>query len=103
MFIFSEIIMAVTVIAIATAKDGKEAELKAELTKLVEPSRKDEGCIGYVLHQSIESGGEFMFYEKWESKELLQQHIGNEPLQNFMKISPELLNGELIVSLWNEV
>lgn len=95
--------MAVTVIAIATAKEGKGAELKAELTKLVEPSRKDEGCISYVLHESDETAGEFMFYEKWESKECLEKHIGQEPLQNFIKISEDLLEEQLIVSLWNEV
>jgi quinol monooxygenase YgiN len=41
---------------------------------LVEPTRKEPGCLGYNLHQSKSDKTQFMFYEQWASKEALAAH-----------------------------
>lgn len=95
--------MPLTVIAIATAKAGKEAELKAELSALVAPSRSHDGCINYDLHQSTENNAEFMFHENWESAKHLQDHLAQPVLQDFLAKSKDLLAEDLIVSTWKNI
>ena len=44
------------------------------LHQLVEPTRKEPGCLAYNLHQSKADKTQFMFYEQWASKEALDAH-----------------------------
>ena len=100
---FKEIIMAITLIVTLTAKPGKEEELKAELISLVEPSRKDAGCINYDLHQSTDDKVKFMFHENWETAKDLEAH-GAKPIgQAFMAKADELLAGDMEVSIWENI
>ncbi|MBZ0111475.1 MAG: antibiotic biosynthesis monooxygenase [Thermoanaerobaculia bacterium] len=69
-----------TIIAHITAKPGKTKFLRAELEKLVDPTRAEEGCLQYDLHQDNENHAHFMFYENWESRDLWQAHIKNQHL-----------------------
>ena len=57
----------ITVLAIARAKPGMEAELGKRLLAMVEPSRTEEGCISYDMHQSNEDPAIWMAYETWRS------------------------------------
>jgi quinol monooxygenase YgiN len=53
--------------------------------KLIEPTRAEEGCLQYDLHQDNENSAHFTFYEKWENRDLWQKHMNNEHLKNYMK------------------
>jgi quinol monooxygenase YgiN len=64
------IIMAV----IVKAKSGQEDAVKEALLGMVEPTRKEPGCLCYNLHQSKSDRTQFMFYEQWASKEALDAH-----------------------------
>ena len=64
-----------TVVATIVAKPGCEKDVEALLTGLVEPSRRDKGCLRYDLHRSVDQSGTFLFYETWESKDLLDAHL----------------------------
>ena len=93
----------VTVVARMTAKPGKEAALKNELLGLVAPSRKDAGCLNYDLHQSPENPANFMFYENWESKALLDQHLATPHLKTFLAKAGDLLAGRPEIVLWEKI
>ena len=56
------------------AKAGKGNAVKEALSSLVEPTRKEPGCLCYNLHQSKSDPTQFMFYEQWASKEALDAH-----------------------------
>ncbi len=58
-----------TVMVLLEAKPGKEAEMKELLMGVVEPSRAEETCLGYHLHQDINNGSQFMLYETWTSQQ----------------------------------
>ena len=58
----------VSVIARLRAKPGKEGVVREELMGLVEPSRKETGCINYDLHLSDDTTGLFLFHETWASR-----------------------------------
>ena len=72
----------VTVLARVKAKPGKEAAVHRELLSLVEPSRKDDGCINYDLHQSKDNPALFMFHENWTCREHLDSHLAKPDLQS---------------------
>lgn len=78
-----------TVVATIVAKPGCEKDVEALLTGLVEPSRKDKGCLLYDLHRAVDQPGTFLFYETWESKELLDAHLETPHLANMReKLGP---------------
>lgn len=64
----------VHVLALFTAAPGKEAELEEALTALVEPTRKEAGCIRYDLVRGLGKPTEFAFIEEWESAAHLDTH-----------------------------
>jgi quinol monooxygenase YgiN len=61
-------------VAMVKAKAGEEDAVKQALMSLVEPTRKEPGCLCYNLHQSKTDKTQFMFYEQWASKEALSAH-----------------------------
>jgi quinol monooxygenase YgiN len=90
-----------TVIAFMKAAPGKEAELKAELEALVEPTSQEDGYVNYDLHQGVEDPSAFYFYENWESAEKLDAHLATPHLVRFAGMLGDLLdeNGLTITRL----
>ena len=60
--------------AMVKAKPGQEEAVKDVLVALVEPTRKEPGCLCYNLHQSKSDKTQFMFYEQWASKAAIDAH-----------------------------
>ena len=73
-----------TIVANIVANADKIDMVKAELMKLINITRAEVGCINYDLHQDNENPAHFLFYENWESRELWQNHMDNQHLQNYM-------------------
>ena len=73
-----------TIIANIKAKADKIDLVKAELLKLIDITRAENGCIKYDLHQDNESPAHFTFYENWENREIWQAHMGNQHLQDYL-------------------
>jgi quinol monooxygenase YgiN len=65
---------AVILTAAVKAKPGEEDAVKEALLSLVEPTRKEAGCICYNLHRSKSDPTEFLFYEQWASQADLDAH-----------------------------
>lgn len=74
-----------TIVAQIWAKEEKRELVKAELIKLIAPTKAEEGCINYDLHQDNEDPNLFLFFENWESRELWQRHMNNAHLAEYMK------------------
>ena len=81
----------ITVVARFKAKEGADAKLRELLLTLIGPSRSDAGCIQYDLHQGIDDPSYFIFYEIWESKELLDKHSATSHLQNARSMTKDLV------------
>lgn len=67
-----------TVVAKLVAKKESVEIVKSELLKLVAPTRGEEGCIDYNLHQDNDHPALFIFYENWESAACLEKHINSD-------------------------
>src|ERR1700691_5866456 len=57
------------------AVPGRENDLARELFALVEPTRKEAGCLAYELHVDQENPGKLMFYEKFADQAALDFHV----------------------------
>ncbi|MBX9951959.1 MAG: antibiotic biosynthesis monooxygenase [Candidatus Obscuribacterales bacterium] len=66
------------------AVPGKEKELKEVLTRMIEPTRKEPGCIAYQLYANVNSDT-FFFYELWESPAHLDAHGKTDHYQRLVK------------------
>ena len=73
-----------TIVANIKAHPDKVDLVKSELLKLIDITRKEEGCINYDLHQDNDNPAHFMFYENWSSRELWQAHMSNDHLKAYM-------------------
>ncbi len=63
------------IVARIEANAGQESLVRTALSKLIEPTLKEAGCIQYDLHQDNDNPALFMFYEIWENRELWQNHL----------------------------
>ena len=81
----------VHVIARFTAKAGKEDELKAVLTALVPPTRRELGCYQYDLLAEAADPREFCFVERWDDNEALDQHLETEHLKKALAAIEDLV------------
>ena len=75
------------------AKPGKEEALREAALKLIEPTRKEDGCVQYDLHVSTKNPGQFVFYENWTSAEHLAKHAASDHLKAFGEVRADLLDG----------
>lgn len=73
-----------TIVANILAKADRVELVKAELLKLIDITRAEEGCINYDLHQDNTNPAHFIFYENWESRELWLAHMENQHLKEYM-------------------
>ena len=66
---------AVTLTVILRAREGQETLLEAELRAMVGPTRKEEGCLRYDLHRSVDTPGALLLHEVWTSREAHTEHM----------------------------
>ena len=57
--------------------------LKAELEKLLPPTRAEAGCHFYELHVDHADENHFMFHESWVSKDALNTHMASNHIKAF--------------------
>ncbi|WP_394202960.1 putative quinol monooxygenase [Shewanella waksmanii] len=74
-----------TIVANIIAHDDHIELVKAELIKLIKPTRTEEGCINYDLHQDEQNPAHFVFYENWQSRALWRQHMENDHLKAYLQ------------------
>ncbi len=80
-----------TVVAQIQAKPGKEEDVRRLLLTLIEPTRKEEGCVQYDLHVHTGDPGRFVFYENWTSREHLDRHLASPHLAAAVALAGDLL------------
>lgn len=91
------------VAARAQAKPGKEDALRATLMGLIEPTRAEAGCVQYDLHEEKGKPGSFLFFEKWTSKQALDEHMAMPYLKALFAAVPELVEGAPVIGLYDQI
>ncbi len=82
------------VIAKVKARPGKVNELLSVLGSMVEPTRKEPGCISYKLLQNNEDPTDFALIEEWQSSTALQSHFATKHFKDALVKLPNLVAAE---------
>lgn len=56
----------------------KRTELIQTLLSMIEPVRKEKGCLGYDVFCDMEGREVFSLIEEWKTREDLDRHMGSE-------------------------
>ncbi len=59
--------------------------IKSELLKLIAPTKLENGCLQYDLHQDRDNEGIFVFYEIWENKSCWIAHDSKSHVIDFKR------------------
>jgi quinol monooxygenase YgiN len=65
---------AVTLLVQLRAKQGQHLSLESEIRALIAPTRKEEGCLQYDFHRSLDDPNHFLLHEVWASRQHHQAH-----------------------------
>jgi quinol monooxygenase YgiN len=60
-------------------------QLKTVVLALVEPARRELGCLRYELYADVDREGDLILVEAWRDQAALDEHIAEPYLQNFTK------------------
>ncbi|MRS01855.1 antibiotic biosynthesis monooxygenase [bacterium] len=89
----------IVVLARIKARQDSTETVKSELLKMVEPTRKEAGCITYQLHQDIEDPSIFVFYEIWQSAASLERHKDTDHYRHYASIVFGLIEERVVNKL----
>ena len=82
------------VIARVKARPGKVNELVSLLSSLVEPTRKEPGCISYILLQNNQDPTDLTLIEEWKNNTALESHFATKHFKDAMTKLPNLVAAE---------
>lgn len=85
-----------TVVAKVVAKSDSIEALRSELVKLIAPTRQEEGCLEYRLHQDNQDPAVFIFYENWQNKVALDQHMTSPHFTVYIKATEGLIANKAV-------
>lgn len=86
----------VTVVAKLTVREDSIAPVRVELLKMIAPTRREEGCIEYRLHQEMENPAVFIFYENWQNMECLTKHLNSQHFQEYVAAVGDLVVDKIV-------
>jgi quinol monooxygenase YgiN len=93
----------VIVVAEMIAKPGKADELRAVLKACIAPTRAETACLQYDLHESTEKPGNFVFFERWASRQALTEHLATPHLTALGAALPALLASEARILTYHKI
>jgi len=93
---------AVTLIVILRAREGQETLLEAELRALVSPTRKEDGCLRYDLHRSVDTPGVLLLHEVWATRDAHTEHTHSHHFLRWNARKDALLAGR-DATFWKQI
>jgi len=88
-----------TVVAKVVAKRECIDATRKELLKLVAPTRKEDGCIEYRLHQDNDDPAVFVFYENWQSEACLLSHMNSDHFKAYIAAVDGLIEDKVVFKM----
>lgn len=92
-------------VATFTAKTGKSDALRKALSDLLEPTRREEGCLHYTLNESLNNPNVFTMIERFKNRNAFDFHCNEPYILHFQEnILHELVDSNSIsVELYKEI
>lgn len=86
--------MTIRCVARVIAQPGKTDALRALLLQLLEPTRKEPGCVRYQLMQNTQDATDFTFVEEWRDEAAIAAHMDQPHVREVLGKVPPLLHGD---------
>ena len=94
------IIMTITAcIAKIDAKPEHREKVLFELSKIIAPTRQENGCISYDMYIDNSNSCVFMFYENWASEKDLDRHMESSHVSQCFEIIDDMLDSVEVTKL----
>jgi quinol monooxygenase YgiN len=91
------------VIARVKAKSDHVAEAREILSTLVEPTRREPGCVSYELLQNSADPTDFVFIEQWASAAAERAHFATPHVSSALQRLSGLLAAEPEICRYNTI
>lgn len=85
--------MSEVIVAIATVKEGREAEAEKAIRSCIEATHAEEGCERYALHRVKGESRKFVMVEKWRSQADIDAHFATPHLADLMTALGDAADG----------
>jgi quinol monooxygenase YgiN len=85
------------------ARAGKEEALRKLIEARVEPTRKEKGCLRYVLLQDRRNPAVISLQEEWETEADMNTHLALPAMQALFAQVPEFLGAPPEISQYKQV
>ena len=92
--------MSIRIIARFTARPNSIDALRTLLLGMLEPTRKEAGCVSYELLNNSADPTDFTFVEEWASQAAIDAHMKTPHLQAVVADSAPLLASPLDVRFY---
>lgn len=91
----------VTCIAFPSAPLGKEDEVAERFLALATETRKEPGCLGFVVHRNVKIGNRFAAFEQFRDHAAFVEHGKFRHTIDFIQWLEEI-GGILQYEFWNQ-
>lgn len=91
------------VVARAIASIDRVEETRELMVSLLEPTRRENGCIRYDLFQNRENPAEFTFIEEWQDQACLDAHLASPHIRDAIAKLPSLFVSDPVIGLYAPV
>jgi len=82
-----------------TVKAENREALVQMANKLVVLSNNEEGCISYSFFEDQSAPGQFLFFEKWQSRQAINEHFEKPYFKDFAQRFPAMIDGEALIEI----
>jgi quinol monooxygenase YgiN len=93
---------AVTLVVLLRSKEGQQLLVEAEIRALIGPTRKEEGCLQYDLHHSLDQPSLFLLHEVWATRD---HHTAHTKSPHFLRWNArkDSLLASCDVTFWQQI
>jgi len=93
----------IRIVARVVASPDSVSQVRTILSDLVEPTRKEAGCISYELLQNQTDHTDFTFVEEWTSDAAIDAHLTTKHIADALTKLAGLVSSERDIRRYNVV
>ena len=66
------------------------------MRQMAKASQEEEGCISYEFYVGLTDPNTLLLFQEWESVDALQGHFETDHMEEFLKLLPGVLDGQVV-------
>ena len=65
------------------------------MREMASASREEQGCISYEVYTGLTNPNTLLLFQEWETVDALQGHFETSHMEEFLRVLPDVLDGEV--------